>query len=350
MGQLRDYFQDSVFRDRRFTQATVNSMRLPYFVLIVVLSLSTLMTWGQKDCPPKTETPIGVLANKVEGWQAVDTGFSMLIPKDLKRVEVRCFEICYRYEAENYSMSIDADAAAGQPYGSRGKGFKDHVEYINGVRARIWSYQTSETYEYGVIYYSGVIEQNLGNIRLSSRGVDIRDIAERIFTSVKFPERLRSPEYLAASKECECSRAKTARYENAITYAEILRRFLFSSRISHPASDVSTKLVEEIRAKGLVPVELNVEAEAELKRLGASVELISEIKSRKPEGLDEPTRLYETYLKHNHSQKRDELKIAYDAGKEFLDKYACDPEWADQVRYVLILLPRTRMRIGSISH
>lgn len=133
--------------------------------------------------------------------------------------------------------------------------------------------------------------------------------------------------------------------ETPLTYKAIRQKLIFRSRVRETDAEISRKVLTEV-ARRKVDFVLTPEEADSLKAIGASKELIEAIKSSVPkerlveiERLNEMTRLYNLYTDNFYKKTEKELKIAIEAGKEFIRRYKNDPEVKTQVDYLKSNIP-----------
>jgi hypothetical protein len=126
-----------------------------------------------------------------EGWQKVElNALTFYIPSILKRKEVKCYDGgCYHFESDDLLFRIDLDPAAGRPTFERTyPSYSDKITQIDGKYAWIWFFQDEGDYKYlsGVNFWDERSRKYGAGIYLSSKTTDTKQMAEKIFRSIKF--------------------------------------------------------------------------------------------------------------------------------------------------------------------
>jgi hypothetical protein len=126
------------------------------------------------------------------GWQKVEfSPFSFYVPKELKRSKLMAYDLgYYRYESDNLVLDIATGKNAFPP--SRERGFANYShrsEVVNGAAAWIWHYDLEDgrfTHGAGARFVAGGPEKDALTITLLSKVGDLKEVAEKVFMSVRF--------------------------------------------------------------------------------------------------------------------------------------------------------------------
>ena len=139
--------------------------------------------------------------------------------------------------------------------------------------------------------------------------------------------------------------------EKPMDYQAIRMKLVFRSRIRESDAEISKKIAVEIR-KRTVRFIIVPEEEKALRKIGANDELIDAIKNGLPEEdrehirrLDEMSRLYLKFTDNYYKKTIPEIRIAIEAGKEFIRLYGDDPEFKEQVDYLRSTIPKLEKMI-----
>lgn len=164
------------------------------FILVSLLTLSLHCQDKDKGSLPVQAAPV----RKAQGLldysklREVDLGFITLsIPDQLQKQEKKCIEGgCWKFADDEVVVSVDRNQAAWRPtYERTCPGYSEEVLIVDGIRARFWSFPDTKS-EFRFISGANFgTERNhqigLG-IYLSSKTLDTRELAKKVFASVIF--------------------------------------------------------------------------------------------------------------------------------------------------------------------
>ena len=143
--------------------------------------------------------------------------------------------------------------------------------------------------------------------------------------------------------------------EKPLGYQDIRTKLMFRSQVRESDTEMSQKIVSEIKKRSVDFIIKPEEVEA-LKKIGANNKLIKAIKHGVPEGkrkrlrqIDEINRLYVRFTENYTKKTVPEIRIAIEAGKEFLRLYGNDPEAKDQADFVRAVVPRLERKIERVG-
>ena len=126
---------------------------------------------------------------------------------------------------------------------------------------------------------------------------------------------------------------------------------VFRSRIKKSDKQVANEIAAEIRRR-TVEFIITLEEEKALRKIGANDELIDAIRNGIPEEkrehvlkLEEMTRVYVRFTDNYYKKTIPEIRIAIEAGKEFIRLYGDDPEVKEQVDYLRSTIPKLEKMI-----
>ena len=131
-----------------------------------------------------------------------------------------------------------------------------------------------------------------------------------------------------------------------VTACIIFDNLVFGSRFNKSVGEINTWLIEQIQ-KRKVDFSLRPEEEKSLKRIGASDSLIKAIRENFSKELQEKTNLYKKFTDNYNGKTTEQKKIALDAAKEFIEKYADDEESKDIIEYLKKFIPYMEKKISS---
>ena len=139
--------------------------------------------------------------------------------------------------------------------------------------------------------------------------------------------------------------------ERPIHYQDIQAMLVFRSRIKKSDKQVANEIAAEIRRR-TVEFIITLEEEKALRKIGANDELIDAIRNGIPEEkrehvlkLEEMTRVYVRFTDNYYKKTIPEIRIAIEAGKEFIRLYGDDPEVKEQVDYLRSTIPKLEKMI-----
>jgi hypothetical protein len=155
--------------------------------LLIFFSLSTNFgQTGEKNSIEKAK----IRKSDYKDWQKVElSNLSFYIPKELKKQETKCIDGgCYLFKSEELKLSIDVNSAAGFPtYEKKNPTYSEKFFQIDDAKAWIWSVENDRyKYESGVLFEFEKIKNYRIGMYLFSESQNIKDLAKKIFKSVKF--------------------------------------------------------------------------------------------------------------------------------------------------------------------
>lgn len=155
--------------------------------LLIFLSLST--NFGQTGQKTSIEK-VKIRKSDYKDWRKVElNNLSFYIPKELKKQEAKCIDGgCYLFKSEELKLSIDVNSAAGFPtYEKKKPAYSEKFFQIDNAKACIWSVENDRyKYESGVLFEFEKTRNYRIGMYLFSNSQDVKNLAEKIFKSVKF--------------------------------------------------------------------------------------------------------------------------------------------------------------------
>ena len=125
---------------------------------------------------------------------------------------------------------------------------------------------------------------------------------------------------------------------NQISFDEILAKFRFNPLKSKSVEEINKELVNEIR-ENKVNFTLKSADQKKLKEVGANDLLIEAIRQNLREDSKEAILIYQKYVDYYESDNLEQIKIALDAAKEFVEKFENDGCYTEQVKYFKNAIP-----------
>jgi len=108
-------------------------------------------------------------------------------------------------------------------------------------------------------------------------------------------------------------------------------------------------MVALVKSRGVFFAALPPEEAISLKKAGANAHLIEAIEGAIPPELDEQVRIYETFTGKYTSKDLQGIREATNAAVEFLNRWACDSLWTEQVEFMKKWIPRLERRAVLIT-
>ena len=138
-----------------------------------------------------------------------------------------------------------------------------------------------------------------------------------------------------------------------LNFNDILTRLTFISRISSSTQEINQQLIKDIQ-KRKVNFILSSENETSLKKAGASDLLIKTIREslskEKQDLINEQQALYKKFTDNYASKNPKQVKIAIEAGKEFVKRYKNDKDVKVIIDYLEENIPKLEERINCCWH
>ena len=121
----------------------------------------------------------------------VDLGFIKIsIPSALQKQEKKCIEGgCWKFADDEIVVSVDWNIDAWRPTFQRQyPSYAEELILVDNVRARFWSFQDKSRFKFiSGANYATEKDHRIGlGIYLSSVDVDTRELAKKVFSTVKF--------------------------------------------------------------------------------------------------------------------------------------------------------------------
>lgn len=152
-----------------------------------------------------------------------------------------------------------------------------------------------------------------------------------------------------------CQDIDTAIQERPLTRREVRRWLTVTQHDAELSAQANQELIELIQRRG-VEFALSREEEWAFKLLEATDELLEAIRDGMPDGqrraiLDVSVKkdLYTTFTSNFSRSDLFSRKTAYEAGKEFVERFRNDPSVKDQVNFITRLLPQLERTIKALE-
>ena len=124
-------------------------------------------------------------------WYRYDLGvFSICIPETMtRRRTARCGDKCFIFESADMYFDTDPTSSAWRPTFQKRYASYTHVDKpIDGKQSTVWFFQDFGEYKYvagaNIIFDRGQVGMG---VYLFSKSTDPKPIANRMFTSIRFP-------------------------------------------------------------------------------------------------------------------------------------------------------------------
>jgi len=166
-------------------------------ISLFIITISFIGVFAQKPqqktkSSEEIEVAKPINPDEYKDWQKIETKcFSIYAPKELKQKKVKCIDsaFCDDFVSENLVLGVDINVDAG--YATFEKEYPSYSEkyiWIDGAFAWIWSYEDKGEYKYnsGVIYRFREDSNYRIGVYLYSKDTNIKEMAEKIFRSIKF--------------------------------------------------------------------------------------------------------------------------------------------------------------------
>jgi hypothetical protein len=125
------------------------------------------------------------------GWQKIDVdAFSFYLPKEFKGGKRKAIDTTtWKFDNENAELAVFIGAFAPRPDNETNlASFRSDLLIIDSFSAWSFSYEDKNDFKYvnGIGFWSNRIKGFVITIYLSSKDEKAKDLAEKIFTSIKF--------------------------------------------------------------------------------------------------------------------------------------------------------------------
>ena len=151
---------------------------------------------------------------------------------------------------------------------------------------------------------------------------------------------------LSSSALVVVAQEKSKTNDEPVSYQAIRMKLVFRSKTHESDAGISGRIAKDVK-RLTVDFMIVTEQEGALKEIGATNELISAIRSAFPEAkrkyitlIDEMSELYIRFTDNYARKTASEMKIAIEAGKEFLRRFGEYPEVKEQVDFITSQLSR----------
>jgi len=139
----------------------------------------------------RTTTPSTDKDEKQTDLTQIELRFGTIsIPSNLKKKDKKCYEGgCWEFADDEMTLTVDWNDAAWRPtFEKQNADYTEDYVLVDGVRTKMWSWPNGGNYRF-ISGATFAIERGhkvgLG-IYLSSKSQDTRELAKKIFSSVKF--------------------------------------------------------------------------------------------------------------------------------------------------------------------
>lgn len=123
-----------------------------------------------------------------------------------------------------------------------------------------------------------------------------------------------------------------------LSACNIFDNLVFGLRFNTSIDQINKSLIKEIQERGVDFTLMSEEEEKSFKKLGASDLLIKAIRENFSKTIQERINLYKKFT-DNYNGTLDQKKIALEAAKEFVEKYADDADSKDIIEYFRSNIP-----------
>jgi len=168
--------------------------------LIIFLVIGTSLSIAQEneiksEQRVSIETIKEIRSKEYKDWQKINlSNLSFYAPKELIPKKPNCYDSnCYTFESKDLFLSIDISSAVGYPISAKKlPGFSEKIIKVDKAFGAIWYFKENEETDPIYKYKSGVLFRFADNsdykigISIFSKNEDIKEIAEKMFKSVKF--------------------------------------------------------------------------------------------------------------------------------------------------------------------
>lgn len=239
---------------------------------------------------------------------------------------------CDFFESKGIRLTISYTELYSTPDRRAKPDFRETSIKADGLIAQVFQYSVDGEYRYQATFPSDEMGKPLANFQFRSKEPTVANVAVTVLQTVRLKTKLKGPQRIYRKKVCD------------VPSKPIPETMKFADIVKSIGTVGDAELAAQIRQRRL-SYDITPERLEQLIKAGIGRVTLSAIQDVRKE-MDEQERVYDTFAENYSSREADKLKISLNAGREFLDRWECDPLWEEHVKFIRAHLPRLEHQIG----
>ena len=268
-------------------------------------------------------------------WQTIDLPvITFKLPREFQKVDLRCYHYdCDLFESKGIRIVISYTGLLYSTPATRAKpDFRESSLKVDGLVAQVFQYTSDGEFRYQATFPSDEIGKPVANFQFRSKEPAVANFAASVIQTVRLKAKLKGAQRIYLARECPVP-GKAA--PEPLSFEDLVKRV---------GTTDDGDLAREIRARR-ISFDPTPERREQVQKLGIG-QLASAAVSEIAKEMEEQVRVCELFVANYNVRELEKLKLALNAGREFLARWECDPAWEEHVKFIRPWLRRLEHQIG----